>query len=79
MKNKKKGIFKGKSKWIIISTLAFATLGIFALILGFSLANGFMSVLLWFGSRWAIYIYITLALLGFVVAWVIFKQKIGED
>jgi len=79
MKQKKKGIFEGKSKWIIISTIIFAILGITALILGFGFTNGFMSVLMWFGSRWAIYIYIVVALLGFLIAWVYFKNKIGED
>ena len=79
MKKKKKGIFEGKSKWIIISTIIFAILGITALILGFGFTNGFMSVLMWFGSRWAIYIYIVVALLGFLLAWVYFKNKIGEE
>lgn len=79
MKQKKKGIFEGKSKWIIISTIIFAILGITALILGFGFTNGFMSVLMWFGSRWAIYIYIVVALLGFLLAWVYFKNKIGEE
>jgi len=79
MKKNKKGIFQGKSKWIIISTIIFAILGITALILGFGLTNGWMSVLMWFGSRWAIYVYIVIALLAFIVIWVYFKGKIGED
>lgn len=79
MKKNKKGIFQGKSKWIIISTIIFAILGITALVLGFGLTNGWMSVLMWFGSRWAIYVYIVIALLAFIVIWVYFKGKIGED
>lgn len=79
MNKKKKSIFEGKSKWIIISTIIFAVLGIVALILGFGFTNGFMSVLLWFGSRWAIYIYIIIGLLVFLLAWVIFKHKLGGD
>lgn len=79
MKKNKKGIFEGKSKWIIISTIIFAILGITALVLGFGLTYGFMSVLKWFGSRWAIYIYIIVALLAFLTVWVYFKNKIGED
>lgn len=78
-KKKNKGLFEGKNKWVIISTIAFLLLGIVALVLGFGFANGFMSVLLWFGSRWAIYVYIIIALLLFLLAWVIFKQKIGDD
>lgn len=79
MKKDKKGIFQGKSKWIIISTIIFAILGITALVLGFGFTYGFMSVLMWFGSRWAIYIYIALALIAFLIVWVYFKNKIGED
>lgn len=79
MEKKKKGILEGKNRWIFWSTIGFAVLGIISLIVGFGIADGWMSVLLWFGSRWAVYIYITLALLGFLIAWVIFKQKIGED
>ena len=79
MKKDKKGIFQGKSKWIIISTIIFAILGIIALVLGFGFTYGFMSVLMWFGSRWAIYIYIALALIAFLIVWVYFKNKIGED
>lgn len=79
MEKKKKGIFEGKSKWIIWSTIIFAILGIVSLIVGFSIAKGFMTVLAWFGSRWAIYIYILLALVGFLVTWIIFKKKIGDE
>ena len=79
MKKKKKGIFDGKSKYIIWGTIAFAILGIIVLIVGFGMAYGWMAVLQWFGSRWAIYIYILLGFLGFLVAWVIFKMKVGED
>lgn len=80
MKNKnKKGILQGKSKWVIISTIAFVILGIALIVIGFGVTYGWLSVLQWFGSRWAIYIYIIIGLLGFLFAFVIFKQKIGED
>ncbi len=79
MKKKKKGIFEGKSKWTIISTAVFAILGITLLIVGFGVTYGWESVLAWFGSRWAIYLYIIIGLLGFLVAWVVFKLKVGED
>ena len=80
MKNKnKKGISQGKSKWIIISTIAFVILGIALIVIGFGVTYGWLSVLQWFGSRWAIYIYIIIGLLVFLFAFVIFKQKIGED
>ena len=80
MKNKnKKGILQGKSKWLIISTIAFIILGIALIVIGFGVTYGWLSVLQWFGSRWAIYIYIIIGLLVFLFAFVIFKQKIGED
>ena len=80
MKNKnKKGILQGKSKWLIISTIAFVILGIALIVIGFGVTYGWLSVLQWFGSRWAIYIYIIIGLLVFLFAFVIFKQKIGED
>lgn len=80
MKNKnKKGISQGKSKWVIISTIAFVILGIALIVIGFGVTYGWLSVLQWFGSRWAIYIYIIIGLLVFLFAFVIFKQKIGED
>lgn len=80
MKNKnKKGILQGKSKWVIISTIAFVILGIALIVIGFGVTYGWLSVLQWFGSRWAIYIYIIIGLLVFLFAFVIFKQKIGED
>ena len=78
-KKNKKGILQGKNKWIIISTIVFVILGITFFIIGFGITNGWLSVLQWFGSRWAIYVYIIIGLLGFLFAWVIFKQKIGED
>ena len=80
MKNKnKKGMSQGKSKWVIISTIAFVILGIALIVIGFGVTYGWLSVLQWFGSRWAIYIYIIIGLLVFLFAFVIFKQKIGED
>ena len=75
----KKGISQGKSKWVIIATIAFVILGIALIVIGFGVTYGWLSVLQWFGSRWAIYIYIIIGLLVFLFAFVIFKQKIGED
>ena len=80
MKNKnKKGILQGKSKWLIISTIAFIILGIALIVIGFGVTYGWLSVLQWFGSRWAIYIYIIIGLLVFLFAFVMFKRKSGEE
>lgn len=79
MKNKKKKAFlEGKNKYVFFGTIGFATLGIVSLVVGFGLSKGWLSVLNWFTSRWAIYIYIIVALLGFLVAYLIFKKKMGE-
>lgn len=67
-----------KGKWVILSTGIFLAIGITALIVGFGLAYGWLAVLQWFGSRWAIYIYILLGLLVFLVIWVIHKAKMEE-
>jgi len=79
MKKKIKAFIEGKGKWVIISTTIFALIGLIALVVGFGLTYGWMAVLSWFVSRWAIYIYIIIALIGFVVVWVIFRQKIGGE
>ena len=76
-KNKKK-LFEGKNKWVIISTIIFGILGIVALVLGFGIANGFDSVLRWFGSRWAIYIYILAGFMVFVILWLWFRKEVND-
>ena len=75
---KEKGEKQSRNKKVVVSTIIFAILGITAIVVGFGLTDGWASVLAWLGSRWAIYIYIMLALVIFVVVWVLFKNKIGE-
>lgn len=75
---KEKGEKQSRNKKVVISTIIFAILGITAIVVGFGLTDGWASVLAWLVSRWAIYIYIMLALVIFVVVWVLFKNKIGE-
>lgn len=80
MKLKKRNrLLEGKSRWIIFSTIIFAILGIVALILGYGLTEGWSALLAWFSSRWAIYVYIIIGLLGFLVAWIIYKIKMGGE
>ena len=79
-KNSKLQTFvQGKGKWALISTGIFALIGITALIVGYGLTDGWASVLAWFGSRWAIYVYIIIGFIGFLVAWIIFKSKMGDE
>lgn len=70
---------QSKGKWALISTGIFALIGITALVVGNGLVYGWASVLAWFGSRWAIYVYIIIGFLGFLVAWIIFKSKMGDE
>lgn len=69
---------ESKSKVAIISTLVFLILGITAFVLGYGLTDGWASVLAWFGSRWAIYIYILIGFLALIVVWLWARTKIGE-
>lgn len=75
---KKKAKKESKSKIAIISTLVFLILGITAFVLGYGLTDGWASVLAWFGSRWAIYIYILIGFLALIVVWLWARTKIGE-
>ncbi len=75
---KRKEKLTNEKKLIIISTIMFGVLGITALILGFGLTNGWNTVLAWFSSRWAIYVYIGVALLAFLVVFLVFKTKMEK-
>ena len=79
---KKRGFSKfiqEHGKWAIVGTIVFALIGITALVVGNGLAYGWDSVRAWFTSRWGIYVYIIVGFLGFLIAWVIFKMKMGDD
>jgi uncharacterized membrane protein (DUF485 family) len=76
--SKFKKFIQEKGKWAIISTIIFLVVGITSLIVGFGLQIGWVAVLQWFSSKWAIIMYIALALLGFVLIWVIHQSKMKE-
>lgn len=88
MKNNKVNIYKKpnkfcawvnkKGKWVLLSLLIFAVFGITALIVGFGLANGWLSVLQWFGSKWAIMIYVLIVFIIFGAVWFIHKAKMEK-
>ena len=65
-------------KMALASTIAFAVVGITAIIVGFGLQYGFDAVIGWFASRWAVYLYIALALGAFVGAWAIHEHRMKE-
>ncbi len=88
MKNNKVNIYKKpnkfwawvnkKGKWVLLSSLIFAVFGITALIVGFGLANGWLSVLQWFGSKWAVMIYVLIVFIIFGAIWFIHKAKMEK-
>lgn len=78
MKNKKKRKLEKTQIIAIISTSVFLIVGIAALVIGFGIKDGWDAVLRWFYSRWAIYVYIAIALLIFVLAWVIHKRRMEK-
>lgn len=88
MKNNKVNIYKKpnkfwawvnkKGKWVLLSLLIFAVFGITALIVGFGLTNGWLSVLRWFGSKWAIMIYVLIVFIIFGAIWFIHKAKMEK-
>ncbi len=79
MKDKKKKLKLEKATIIaIISTLAFFLVGIAAIVIGYGVKDGWDSVGRWFTSRWAIYIYIVIALLIFALAWFLHKRRMEK-
>ena len=77
MKHKKKKLDKA-SKIAIISTISFVLVGLAAFIIGYGVKDGWQSVLAWFVSRWAIYIYIAIAILVFALIWFVHKRRMEE-
>lgn len=77
MKKKKKKLDKA-TKIAIISTIAFLLVGITAFVVGFGIKDGWLAVAKWFVSRWAVYVYITLILLIFVLIWFIHKRRMEK-
>ena len=79
MKNKKKEKKLDKaSKIAIITTALFFGIGLAALAIGFGIKDGWWAVLSWFWSRWAIYVYIALAILIFILIWAIHKRRMEK-
>lgn len=62
-----KELQKRKRRIWLIGATAFAIIGIVAFVVGYGLKDGWASVLAWFTSKWATYLYIGLALYAFVV------------
>lgn len=78
MKNKKKNKLEKRTVIAIVSTGSFLLIGILALVIGFAIKDGWASVLAWFASRWAIYIYIAIAIMVFLLVWFIHKRRMEK-
>lgn len=77
MKTKKKKLDKA-TKIAIISTISFLVVGIAALVIGFGIKDGWLSVAQWFVSRWAVYVYIAVVIALFILWWVIHKRRMEK-
>lgn len=66
-------------KATVIGTVAFIVLGLLALFIAFVIKDGIESVLKWFGSEWAIRMYIGLAFCAFGILWLILWSKRYEE
>ncbi len=76
--NKFKEWLDKKGKWVILSFIIFAFVGIVALVVGFGLANGWKELLMWFGSKWAIMLYVLLGFLIFGIVWFVHKARMEK-
>lgn len=67
-----------KGKWVILSFIIFAVVGLVALFVGFGLTNGWIETLKWFGSKWAIMLYVLLGFIAFGLIWFIHKVRMEK-
>lgn len=67
-----------QEKIAILSTVGFGLLGVTAFVVGYGLKDGWKSVLMWFVSRWAVYVYIAIILLLFIVIYVVHKKRMED-
>ena len=66
-------------KKVVILTSVFLVIGIASLVLGFGLSGGWDKVLAWFGSKYAWYCYIGLAIWIFIVSVGIHMYKMEKS
>lgn len=66
-------------KLTVIGSTAFLLIGIVSLVLAYAIKDGWESVLAWFTSRWAMYIYVGLGLWIIAVLYIIIISKKYED
>jgi len=79
MKTKKKKKKLEKTDIIaIIGTVSFLIVGLAAFVIGYGVKDGWEAVGRWFTSRWAIYVYIAIVLLAFVLVWYIHRRRMEK-
>lgn len=66
-------------KATIIGSSVFLLVGIISLILAYGIKDGWASVLAWFTSRWAMYIYVGIGLWIIAVLYIIIIAKKYEE
>ena len=66
-------------KATIIGTSIFLLVGIASLVLAYGLKDGWASVLAWFTSRWAMYIYVGIGIWIIAVLYIVYISKKYED
>lgn len=70
-KSKKKNLF------IIVSLIVIA-IGVFCFVLAYGLSQGWDVLFAWFGSKWAVMLYILLGCYILLVLWLLIGDKIKE-
>lgn len=66
-------------KAMLIGSIVFFLVGIASLVLAFGLKDGWASVLAWFTSRWAMYVYVAIGLWIIIVLYIIYIAQKYEE
>ena len=77
-KNKVKEYVEKHGGKILVGSLIFLAIGIAAFVIGFVIAYGWAVVLAWFGSRWALLLYLFIAIYIFLISFLIHMNKMKD-
>lgn len=65
-----------KKKLFIIVSAAIILFGLFIFILSYGLSKGWAAVGAWFGSKWAILLYVSIGVYALFVVWLLIAEKV---